>query len=122
VTLDFSFKVNSDDTVTVIRDGKGSQVSSISGSSGVYTITFKSTARLPRQLTSFDVNVSQPSSALAFNQAHIVTDSYDVSARTVQVVCTEYADGTASVVKPATGSWVSVELTGPMRDDLKDAA
>lgn len=123
VELEFSLKVPAaDGAFAVWRDSKGAQVLSASSTAGVITVTFNDRVRMPRQLTAAQVSISQPAATTTYNMAHVVTDSLDVSARTVQIVCTEYADGIASIVLPVSGSWISVCLKGPTRDDLKDAA
>ncbi len=126
VELEFSFKIPAGDgAVAVVRDGRGRQVASATGTSGVYTVTFRSASpgvRLPRQVTTAFAHLTQPAATTTFNQVHVVTDSYSASAGTVQLVFTEYADGAASIVRPVVDSWVSVLIKGPVNDDHKDAA
>jgi len=122
VELEFSFKVPASGAPSVIRDGRGAQIASVSAySGGIYTVTFKSGIQLPRQLTAFQCSLSQVDGGTGFNLAHIVTDSYDYSARTVQILCTE-VDGAGAEDQPETGAWISVRLVGPLVDGVKDAA
>lgn len=127
VELEFSFKVPAAGAVSVIRDGKGAQVASVSAyTAGVYTVTFASSVRLPRQVTAFSCSISQPAAGTGESQARLTTESLDAlpASGTLGVVCTETTDDGVpnTILQPATGSWVSVMLKGPRTDDGKDAA
>jgi hypothetical protein len=122
VELEFSFQVPASGAVTVIRDGRGAQVASVSAyTGGLYTVTLKSGIQKPRQITSFQVCISQVDGGTGFNQASYVTDSYSVSAGTFQILATEL-DGAGGEDQPETGAWISVRLVGPLVDAVKDAA
>lgn len=114
---------------TVIRDGQGAQVASITGVSGpgIQTITFRTPNTspgfvLPRQLTYAIAQVHQTGVAANGALVSIVRDSYDPVAGTVQLVYRLASTGAAGSGALAAGDWVHVTLTGPDVDQFKDAA
>lgn len=124
VELEFSFKTPAAGAVSVVRDGKGTQVGSVSAyTAGIYTVTFASSVRLPRQVTAFGCDVSQPAAGTGFRKGALTTESLDLltTAGTIDVLITDDT-ATVPVAVPATGTWVSVRLKGPRTDDGKDAA
>ena len=125
IELEFSFKVPASGAVSVVRDGKGAQVGSVSAyASGVYTVTLNTEARLPRQVTSFHASCSQPEAGTGYANVALTTESLDAfpASGVLKVLATEYDTAGGALGQPPTGTWVSVMVKGPRRDDLKDAA
>lgn len=129
VELKFSFLIPSTPTnaPTVVRDGQGAQVASVSAiASGVQTVTFKTADAspglvLPRQLSWGSVSLSAAASGAVLTRADLVTGGYDPAARTLQIVYRDSDDG-AVAASPAAGTWVFVTIQGPDVDQFKDAA
>ncbi len=126
VDIDFSFKVPATPATTaptVFRDGQGSQVSSITIASGVYTVTLKALPSLPQQITTFRVDVAPAVTGTNKAQVQYVAESWDPSARTFTLVVRDSSDGTVGAGSLLTAAdWVSVRLSGPDVISAKDAA
>ena len=129
VELEFSFVIpaTKTDAPTVFRDGKASQVSSISApSSGVWTVTLKDGIVLPQQITSHVVNVAKAATGTDKGSVAYVEGSFSASARTFTLVARDLTDGTtpgtANAGIPTAGARVSVYLAGPGKTSQTDAA
>lgn len=123
--LQFSYKIpaTAANAPTVIRDGKGAQVTSVSAIvSSVQTITFKGACQLPAQLTHATAQLHQDATSTSNVQVAIVADSYDPSARTIKVVYRLSSTGAIATATPVAADWVHIELVGPSSTTASDAA
>lgn len=121
VRLNFSFRTKAGNNPDAIRDGSGKIIGSVTRTGGVYTITFKSGFKIPRQRTSCNVTLSGSATPTKMAFGADVAGSYDPVARTMQVVVMAEAAGSFAVGEPDDGTWVNVQVCGPGIDAFKDA-
>ncbi len=125
VEIEFSFVIpaTNTDAPTVFRDGKGSQVSSVSApASGVWTVTLKDGIVLPQQITTAFVHLAKAATGTDKSGVNYVEGSYSATTKTFTLVSRESNDGVISGGLPVAGDRVSVRLVGPGKTSQTDAA
>lgn len=112
VELAFGFRINGVTTPDGFRDGKANLIQSVvRNSAGLFTVTFKTGFRIPFQITHADVGVQQAAAPTADVQGYVVRDTYNPTARTVQVATR--VTNTGVVGDPDDNDIVTVYIRGP---------
>ena len=130
VELEFSFVLPATptDAPTVIRDGQGALVASVSAiSTGVQTITFKTHEQspgivLPQEIVSWSVEIAKAATGDHMTAPNLVAGSYDLATRTVDIVYRDSDDGAVGTTDLAAGDVVCIKLKGTSLEQFTESA